>query len=93
MLEKVVKKAIAKGGKIIIPAFAIERTQELVYYFHRLFEERKIPEIPIYVDSPMATNATSIFQVHPECCTSPVSARLSKSLRDTPKFPQHTSPT
>ena len=67
MLEKVVNKALAKGGKIIIPAFAIERTQELVYYFHRLFEERKIPEIPIYVDSPMATNATSIFQVHPEC--------------------------
>jgi metallo-beta-lactamase family protein len=67
MLEKVVKKALAKGGKIIIPAFAIERTQELVYYFHRLFEERKLPEIPIYVDSPMATNATSIFQVHPEC--------------------------
>ncbi|MCR4939902.1 MAG: MBL fold metallo-hydrolase [Treponemataceae bacterium] len=67
MLEKVVKKAIQKGGKIIIPAFAIERTQELVYYFHRLFEERKLPEIPIYVDSPMATNATSIFQVHPEC--------------------------
>lgn len=67
MLEQVVKKALAKGGKIIIPAFAIERTQELVYYFHRLFEERKLPEIPIYVDSPMATNATSIFQVHPEC--------------------------
>ena len=67
ILAKVVRKAIDKRGKIIIPAFAIERTQELVYYFHLLFEQRKIPEIPIYVDSPMATNATSIFQIHPEC--------------------------
>lgn len=66
-LAKVVRKTIDKKGKIIIPAFAIERTQELVYYFHLLFEQRKIPDIPIYVDSPMATNATSIFQVHPEC--------------------------
>ena len=67
ILAKVVRRARDTGGKIIIPAFAIERTQELVYYFHLLFEQRKIPEIPIYVDSPMATNATSIFQVHPEC--------------------------
>lgn len=66
-LAKVVRHAIDRKGKIIIPAFAIERTQELIYYFHRLFEQRKIPAIPIYVDSPMATNATSIFQVHPEC--------------------------
>ncbi len=61
-------KEIAKsGGKMIIPAFAIERTQELVYYFHLLTDQKIIPEIPIYVDSPMAVNATSIFQVHPEC--------------------------
>lgn len=52
---------------MIIPSFAIERTQELVYYFHTLVDKKIIPEIPIYVDSPMATNATSIFQIHPEC--------------------------
>lgn len=67
LLAKVVRRAIDTKGKIIIPSFAIERTQELVFYFHLLFEQRKIPEIPIYVDSPMATNATSIFQIHPEC--------------------------
>jgi metallo-beta-lactamase family protein len=66
-LAEIAKRAIANRGKIIIPAFAIERTQELVYYFHLLVDEGEIPEIPIYVDSPMATNATTIFQVHPEC--------------------------
>ena len=67
MLAEVVKKAVKTNGKIIIPAFAIERTQELVYYMHTLVDRKVIPEIPIYVDSPMAVNATSIFQIHPEC--------------------------
>lgn len=66
-LAEAAKQAVREGGKIIIPAFAIERTQELVYYFHLLQDQKIIPEIPIYVDSPMATNATTIFQIHPEC--------------------------
>lgn len=66
-LRKVVRRAIDKKGKIIIPSFAIERTQELVYYLHLLVDQKKIPQIPIYIDSPMAVNATSIFQIHPEC--------------------------
>ena len=66
-LEKIVRRAVDTKGKIIIPSFAIERTQEIVYYLHMLVDQRKIPSIPIYVDSPMAVNATSIFQVHPEC--------------------------
>jgi metallo-beta-lactamase family protein len=66
-LAEAAKRTVKNRGRIIIPAFAIERTQELVYYFHMLVDEGVIPEIPIYVDSPMATNATTIFQVHPEC--------------------------
>lgn len=66
-LERVVKEAVKKKGKIIIPSFAIERAQELVFYLHLLTDQKKIPNIPIYVDSPMATNATSVFRVHPEC--------------------------
>jgi metallo-beta-lactamase family protein len=66
-LAEIAKRTVKNKGKILIPAFAIERTQELVYYFHLLVDEGIIPEIPIYVDSPMATNATTIFQVHPEC--------------------------
>jgi metallo-beta-lactamase family protein len=66
-LAGIVKRTAEKRGRIIIPAFAIERTQELVYYFHLLADAGGIPEIPIYVDSPMAANATAIFQIHPEC--------------------------
>nr|AGS53953.1 metallo-beta-lactamase family protein, RNA-specific [uncultured bacterium contig00109] len=66
-LSALAKRVVETKGRIIIPSFAIERTQELVYYFHLLVDDGVIPEIPIYVDSPMATNATTIFQVHPEC--------------------------
>ena len=66
-LAQVVNDTVKRGGKIIIPAFAIERTQELIYYFHMLVDQGRIPKVPIWVDSPMAVNATSIFQVHPEC--------------------------
>ncbi|MCL2007438.1 MAG: MBL fold metallo-hydrolase [Treponema sp.] len=66
-LAEITKKVVKNKGKILIPAFAIERTQELIYHFHLLTDEGVIPEIPIYVDSPMATNATTIFQLHPEC--------------------------
>lgn len=66
-LEDIVVAACKKGGKIIIPAFALERTQEIVYHLNILFKEKKIPEIPIFVDSPLAVNLTQIFTAHPEC--------------------------
>ena len=66
-LERIVRDACAKKGKIIIPSFAVERAQELVFYLHLLTDQKKIPVIPIYVDSPMASNVTSVFRVHPEC--------------------------
>lgn len=77
-LERIVREAVAKKGKIIIPSFAIERAQELVYYLHLLTDKKKIPTIPIYVDSPMATNATSVFRVHPECYDSSVNEAFLK---------------
>ena len=66
-LAQIVNATVKRGGRIIIPAFAVERTQELIYHFHMLVDQGRIPKIPIWVDSPMAVNATSIFQVHPEC--------------------------
>lgn len=66
-LADVVNRTINRRGKIIIPAFAVERTQELVYYLHLLRDQNRIPKIPVYVDSPMAVNATAIFKVHQEC--------------------------
>ncbi|TXT41799.1 MAG: metallo-beta-lactamase family protein [Spirochaetes bacterium] len=66
-LAKVVNETVSKGGKIIIPAFAVERTQELVFILHLLLDQGKIPDVPIWVDSPMAIDATAIFRLHPEC--------------------------
>ncbi|PIQ77363.1 MBL fold metallo-hydrolase [Candidatus Peregrinibacteria bacterium CG11_big_fil_rev_8_21_14_0_20_46_8] len=66
-LAEVVIEACKKGGKIIVPAFAMERTQEIVYHMNALFQSGKIPKIPIYVDSPLAVNLTQIFTSHPEC--------------------------
>jgi metallo-beta-lactamase family protein len=66
-LGEVIRETAAKGGKIIIPSFAVGRTQELIYFLHLLKDERKIPDLDVYVDSPMAVNATSIFRVHQEC--------------------------
>jgi metallo-beta-lactamase family protein len=66
-LVNIVRSVAANGGKIIIPAFAVGRTQELVYILHKLFNENRIPEIPIFIDSPLACEATKVFREHPEC--------------------------
>ena len=77
-LVKIVRETCEKKGKIIIPSFAIERAQELVFYLHLLTDQKKIPVVPIYVDSPMASNATSVFRVHPECYDSSVNEAFLK---------------
>jgi metallo-beta-lactamase family protein len=66
-LQNIINKTIARNGKIIIPSFALERTQELIYSLHRLRLDKMIPDIPVYVDSPLAIDATEIFRLHPEC--------------------------
>lgn len=66
-LAQVIQDTSNKGGKIIIPSFAVGRTQELIFFLHLLSDEKAIPDIPIFVDSPMAAKATKIFTDHPEC--------------------------
>jgi metallo-beta-lactamase family protein len=66
-LAETVLDTYSRHGKLIIPAFALERTQEVIYTLHRLQDAQRIPPIPIYVDSPLAIDATEIFRVHPEC--------------------------
>lgn len=66
-LARAVRRTVEDGGKIIIPAFAVGRTQLLVYEFHKLIEEGRIPAVPVFVDSPLACNATEVFRLHPEC--------------------------
>lgn len=65
--EAVLRTAIEKRGKIVIPAFAVGRCQEIVYELHNLIRDGRIPSIPTYVDSPLSLNATEIFKRHPEC--------------------------
>lgn len=66
-VAEILQKALKKGGKVIIPSFAVERTQQLLYVLHQLFQSGAIPDTPVYVDSPLAVNATEIFRLHPEC--------------------------
>lgn len=67
MLCDVVRETYRRGGKLIIPAFAVGRTQDIVYDLHKLTESGRLPPLPVYVDSPLAINATEIFRLHPEC--------------------------
>jgi len=66
-LRTIVVDTFQRGGKVIVPAFAVGRTQELVYALHRLMVARKLPNLPIFVDSPLAVNVTEVFRLHPEC--------------------------
>ena len=65
-LGELVRRVAARGGKILVPAFAVGRTQELVYALNELFRNGKIPRIPIYIDSPLAIEATTVFRLHPD---------------------------
>jgi len=65
--REVVTRTIKRDGKIIIPSFAVGRTQELVYFLNQMVNDGSIRRIPVFVDSPLAVNATDIFRKHPEC--------------------------
>jgi metallo-beta-lactamase family protein len=75
-LEAVVKRTAARGGRIIVPAFAVGRTQQLVLLLHQLTDEKRIPNIPIFVDSPLAANVTAVHRDHPECFDAETGAYL-----------------
>jgi metallo-beta-lactamase family protein len=65
-LARIVRETAARGGRVLIPAFAVGRTQEIVYELHELLDAGEIPAIPIYIDSPLATGATAVFEMHPD---------------------------
>ncbi|HOL73688.1 MAG TPA: MBL fold metallo-hydrolase RNA specificity domain-containing protein, partial [Bryobacteraceae bacterium] len=62
----VINRTCERGGKIIVPAFAVGRTQQLVLMLHELFKQERIPRIPIFVDSPLAVTVTEVFRKHAE---------------------------
>jgi metallo-beta-lactamase family protein len=67
LLQVITETCVKKGGKLIIPSFAVGRTQEIVYSMNNLFNSGKLPRVDIYVDSPLAMNVTNVFRLHPEC--------------------------
>jgi metallo-beta-lactamase family protein len=64
---QILHETIKRGGKVIIPAFSVGRTQEIVYLMDRMETEGRLPRIPVYVDSPLSVDATEVFMAHPEC--------------------------
>jgi len=75
-LERVVRETIARGGRIVVPAFAVGRTQEVVHALDRLIASGRIPELPIFIDSPLAANVQEIVQRHPEVYDAETEAAL-----------------
>lgn len=65
--KQVAVKTLRRGGKLIVPAFAVGRTQELVYDLNELISHGDLPPVPVYVDSPLAVNTSDVFRRHPEC--------------------------
>jgi metallo-beta-lactamase family protein len=65
-LKKIITETVERGGTILIPSFAFGRTQELLYAIHMLYKNEEVPQVPVYVDSPLASNMTRVFAEHPE---------------------------
>jgi len=86
-LERVIEESAAKGGALLIPAFAMERTQELVYEINELIASSKISKIPVYIDSPLALKATEIYKKYPKYFDSEA-LQLLKKGKDFFNFPE-----
>jgi metallo-beta-lactamase family protein len=66
-LANIVQRTAARGGKVIIPSFALERAQQLIFSIKKLRRAGQIPNLPVYIDSPLTANITQVFRLHPEC--------------------------
>lgn len=78
LLDVVNETCVKKGGKLIIPSFSVGRTQDLVYSLNNFYNDGRLPKIDIFVDSPLATNATDIFRMHPECFNADILDKMEK---------------
>ncbi|MDD2706820.1 MAG: MBL fold metallo-hydrolase [Verrucomicrobiae bacterium] len=75
-LSEIINQTINRNGKVIIPSFSVGRTQQLVYALHELTESKKVPKIPVYIDSPLSVNITEVFRMHPECFNDSTNEKL-----------------
>ncbi len=85
-LEDIVQETAKHGGTLMIPAFAMERTQELLYHLHQLFKEGRIPPMPVFIDSPLAIKLTAIYKKY-ESEFNPETRQIAKSGDDILNFP------
>ncbi|MBD3237967.1 MAG: MBL fold metallo-hydrolase [Candidatus Eisenbacteria bacterium] len=82
LMAGLLNRVHARGGKVIIPAFAVGRTQEIVSVLKDLFSSQRVPRMPVYVDSPLAVNVTDVFRRHPECFDEDALALLNEEHTD-----------
>lgn len=82
IMERLLNRAHQRRGKIIVPSFAVGRTQEIVIVLKELFESGRVAPMPVYVDSPLAVNVTEVFREHPECFDKETLALLDKEQAD-----------
>ena len=85
-LEDIVENTAKAGGTLMIPAFAMERTQELLYHLHQLFEEGRVPRMPVFIDSPLAIKLTEVYKKY-ESYFNPETQHIAKSGDDILNFP------
>ena len=78
VLADTVKRTVERGGRVLIPSFAVGRAQEVVATLNDLIDAGRVPEVPIFVDSPMAREATAIFKSHPECFDAETRTRFTR---------------
>ena len=85
-LGRIIKETAASGGNVVIPVFAVERAQEMLFHLSRLLRQGRIPRLPVFLDSPMATDVTDVFLRHPECLDEETT-RLFRSGKSPFQFP------
>lgn len=78
-LGEIITRTIARGGRVYIPTFALERAQEVLFALDRLHQAGVVPRVPIYIDSPLAIAITEIYKLHPECLDREVRERMSQA--------------
>jgi metallo-beta-lactamase family protein len=86
MLEDAVEDTVRAGGTLMIPTFAMERTQELLYHLHQLFQEGRIPSVPVFIDSPLAIKLTAVYKKH-ENYFNPATRQIAATGDDILNFP------
>ncbi len=86
MLERAVEDTVKAGGTLMIPTFALERTQEMLYHLHQLFQEGRIPRVPVFIDSPLAIKLTAIYKKY-EGLFNAETQHIAKSGDDILNFP------